>query len=697
MSVKTSTVRSACGLCSAACGLLLHVENGRLVRIEGDAASPVNRGRLCAKASASLEFVYHSERLRHPLKRLGKRGDGKWQQITWDEALDTIAEQFTGVKNNYGAEALAFHRGSFKGLPDGYIVRFANAFGSPNLVSVGHVCHLPQTLASRVTCGFVPTPDYEHPPACIVLWGCNPVETAPARHLRITDALDSGTKLIVVDPRGIHLTEKADLWLKLRPGSDLALALGLIYVIINEGLYNKSFVEHWTVGFDKLRDYIQDYSSEKMAEITWVSENNIRETARLYARNKPAVIEIGNATDHTMNSMQASRALCILRAITGNFCIPGGELNWARPPVIDSRSPQLELREQMPPEKWNNRLDAEYKMIPLLRQVLPQNYVKAVLENNPYPVRASYVQGTNPLMAYSNARQTYEAFMKLDFSVVADFFMTPTAALADIVLPVASYLEYNSIAEASLPPLMCCQQKVFELDECWSDYKILSELARRLNLGESFWDTEEECLDALLNPTGITFEEFKKIGWISGNKQYRDYERDGFATPSGKVEIFSERFKLWNFDPLPVYCESPETPYSEPELANEYPLILTSSKSAPYRHSTGRQIKSLRNSHPEPVVHIHPDTAKKLGIQEDSWVYIETRRGSIRQKVAFDGSIDPRVVVVDYGWWFPERNESYLYDWAESNINILTDNKLPYSREVGSANLRGLFCKIRKA
>jgi anaerobic selenocysteine-containing dehydrogenase len=218
-----------------------------------------------------------------------------------------------------------------------------------------------------------------------------------------------------------------------------------------------------------------------------------------------------------------------------------------------------------------------------------------------------------------------------------------------------------------------------------------------MGLGKYFWEDDRQALDFLLKPAGITFDDFRNIGVISGSKQYRSYEKGGFKTPSGKVELYSSRLKEWGFDPLPVYHEPPESPLSEPNLAKEYPLVFTNWKLAPYKHTGWRQVKSVRKTHPDPLVVINTDTAKKLGIKEGNWVYIETKRGKIRQKATLSPTIDPRVVISEHGWWFPERKKAEMFDWAESNLNILTDDKKPFAREMGSATLRGILCKVSKA
>jgi anaerobic selenocysteine-containing dehydrogenase len=287
--------------------------------------------------------------------------------------------------------------------------------------------------------------------------------------------------------------------------------------------------------------------------------------------------------------------------------------------------------------------------------------------------------------------------MELDFLAVADIFMTPTAALADIVLPVTTYLESDGIVVPCEDPIALIQQQITRVGQCRSDYEILSDIAKRLGLGEYFWDTEQQCLDFILAPAGISFDEFRSICMLRQGKQYRTYISRGFATPSGKVELYSNQLKNWGFDPLPCYEEPPETPFSAPNLANEYPLVLTTWKSAEYRHSEGRQIKSLRDGHSEPLTYMHPACARKAGVDDGDMVYIETKRGRIKQRAVLSPNLDPRVVMVAYGWWFPEESSTDLYGWTKSNVNILTDDRPPFSPEMGSPNLRGLACKVYKA
>ena len=275
--------------------------------------------------------------------------------------------------------------------------------------------------------------------------------------------------------------------------------------------------------------------------------------------------------------------------------------------------------------------------------------------------------------------------------------MTPTAALADVVFPVASFLECDSIQIPPYYKIASVQQKVAQVGECRSDYDTLKDLAKKLGLGEYFREDITQLLDSILAPSNITFDEFRKIGIIKGNKVYRNYLKEGFQTPSGKVELYSSQLKKWGFDPLPTYYENPETPFSDPNLAKDYPFIFTSWKPFNFVHARYREIATLRGIHPEPVVHIHPQTANSLGIKDGDLVYIETKRGRIKQKATLSTDVDLRVVGIDYGWWFPENNLSNSYDWAEANVNILTNDQPPFNREMGSPVLRGILCKVYRA
>jgi anaerobic selenocysteine-containing dehydrogenase len=694
--MDSSQIRSTCRLCYNNCGVLIHTEGGRPVKVEGDPQNPMSKGRLCPKGMASLEYLYHPDRLKFPVKRAGDRGKGEWQRISWDEALEAVSIGLMRTKEKYGPLSIVFFRGASKGLPDDYFARFANLFGSPNISSPAPFCFIPGVNASKLTYGFYAYPDYDYPPKCIVVWGSNPEATNINDYEEILSATGRGASLIVIDPLPGELAKRADLWIRPRPGTDLALALGLINVMVNENLYDRGFVQAWTVGFESLRNHVQDYSPERVEAITWVPRGQIFEAARLYAREKPGCIQWGNGIETNINSLQACRALAMLRSISGNLGVPGGEVHWSPPGEIVRGSAEFICQDRIPPEIRAKRLSVHDGLMPIVYYALHQSIIKAILHDDPYPIRAAYLQGGNFLASYTHAQEVYQALGSLDFLVAADMFMTPSAMMADIVLPVATYLEFDSVGQPWHYPIISIQQKVAEIGECWSDGRILNELASKFGFSDHVWEDMHQALDTVLKPAGITFQEFRNTGFIVGNKKYRHFMKEGFDTPSKKVELYSQRLKEWGFDPLPIYHELPETPYSEPELAKEYPLIMTSRKADVYRHSGGRQISSLRKVRPEPVFKIHPETARGLEIAEGDWAYIATCRGRIRQKASLEESLDPRIIEIAYAWWFPEEEPAKMFGWQRSNINILTDNKPPYNREMGSPNMRGILCKVYK-
>ncbi|MBI5586086.1 MAG: molybdopterin-dependent oxidoreductase [Deltaproteobacteria bacterium] len=688
-------VKSACGFCQTGCGIRVHRKGDRILKVTGDPQSPINRGRLCQKGQAALEYLQHPDRLKKPLLRAGPRGSGRWQEISWDAALDRVAEALEQTRRSAGPEGLVFIRGSFKGGYEGaYLARLANVLGAPNIASMAPLCYVPRVFGNQFTCGYNPVPDYDFPPAGILVWGANLAETRPGEHLDTIRALERGAALMVVDPRKTVLAERADVHLSLKPGSDLVLALALIQVIIEEGLYDKPFVEDWCVGFEALAAQVRPFSPSFAAPRTGVEAAALRKAARLYAASRPAVIQAGNAIDHSPHNVQIARALAILRALTGNLGVPGGELLGEPPPVLPMGSPALDLRDKLPDELRDRRLNARDGFLPQVFYALPQSITRAILERDPYPVRCAYVQGGNPLLTYPNAARTFAAFNQLDFLVVADLFMNPTAALADVVLPAASCFEYDAVIAPPYYPVVQVQQQVARVGDCRSDYAMIQGLARRLGLGEFFWDREQECLDFILQPAGLTFDEFRRIGVLTGRKDYRHYEKGGFATPSKKVELFSGRLEEWGFDPLPGYALVLETPSVSTDRNDEFPLVLTSWKVEAFRHSGNRQLESLRAVHPEPVVWLHPETAAPLGIRDGEPVWIETPGGRIQQKARITEDLRPGVAGVDYAWWFPERGVDRFYDWAAANINMLTDDRGERGKEMGTPRLRGLACRV---
>ena len=699
-------VKSACRGCHGVCGALVHMRDGKVTKVTGDPECPTNLGYICPKGTASVELLYHPDRLKYPMKRVGKRGENRWQRITWDEALDTVAGKLMGYKKEFGAESVATVVGT--GRPQvSLLMRFSNCFGTPNHLSIVNNCYVPRILASHMTSGKFPICDYYgfggETPKLIMVWGCNVVGAGGVDGMcgyQITRTVNNGAKMIVIDPRRTGLAERADLWLQIRPGTDDALVLGMLNVIVKEKLYDKEFVEKWTTGFDELAARAADFTPERVAQITWIPAEKIVAAARLYATTRPACMQWGNGLDQHTNGFQTSRTIHCLSAITGNLDISGGDVAWVPPEGVKTFGGHgnfdLTMRDRITPEIKAKMLGVgKYKVMDGAT-MHPRALLDAIMTGQPYPVKALFVMGSNTLLNQTDSIRTAEAFKKVDFTVVTDMFMTPTAQLADIVLPASSWLENDEVADTHMGWCVLIRQKVAEIGECRDDKQILFDLAHRMGMNDDFpWKDVREFCNWTLEDTDIDFEEFKKIGILAGKMRYRKYEQDGFDTPSGKVELRCSTLEKMGYDPLISYVEPPESPVSTPELYREYPLIVTTGgRILGYFCSEGRQIPSLRKLNPDPLVDIHPETARSLGIKNGDWVWIESRRGRIRQRARVTDGIDPRVVHVQHGWWFPEKGPPD-YGFTESNANILTGN-MPCDPHTGSESMRAFLGKVYK-
>lgn len=671
------------------CGVLVDTEKGRIKHIMGDPDCPVNYGKLCPKGKAAIDLIYHPDRLIHPLKRTGDRGSGKWTKITWDEALDTIAGRIRAYKVEFGAQSIVLAEGAPRGLEYLFTYRLAAALGTPNVVTTGAVCFAPRWGAALLTCGFYPKPDIENS-QCILAWGENHLDTSADSTMgfQVQRAIKKSPAIIVIDPRKTALAAKADLWLRIKPGTDGALALGMTHVIVSERLYDENFVNRWVTGFDQLMKHVADYPPEKVSESTWIPADLIKQAARIYAKTKPASILWGNGVEHNINSVQVNRSLVTLMAITGNLDISGGNVDCGRPPV---RSPgEFTLADKFKKLK-DNMIRADYHMAKMLAFVPSSAAIHAMLSDEPYPVKMMMVHTSNPMASYANSKQVFTALNRLDFLVVSDLFMTPTAALADIVLPAATNYEFNELGHYGLPwGSVHARPKLIEpLGQCWPDIKIMNELAKRVGLREYFWEDVDECLDYLLEPFGLNFESFRNIMVLDASRDRKKYKQKGFRTRSGKVEIYSGLMEKWGVPPLPEY--------TAPVITNtQYPYLLTSFKEQPFFHTSLRNIPALRKLSPLPAMQIHPDLARTLGLVEGDMALIETETGSIQQHVKLNESIDPRVLYTDYGWWVSETGNQDPYGWQESNINILTDDTSSIEPLIGTTMQRGIRCNIRR-
>lgn len=693
--------RSVCRVCHGGCGVFVYVKDGRVVRVKGDPDSPMSKGWMCIKGIRSPEIANHPDRLTRPLRRRKGRGEDEWDVISWDDAINEIAVRLDKFRKESGPESIALGQGTGRHHYM-HVVRFANALGTPNWYEPGLAqCFIPRITVSNLTYGGFIVADYygDVSPKCILFWGHNPLISGPDGELAISvkRALDKGCKAIAIDPRRSETAQKCTQWLAIRPGTDAALALAMINVIINEGIYDKDFVEKWTFGFDELKKHIEPFTPQWAQDITSVQASDIIEAARTYATNKPSALEWGLGIEQNHNSLQTVRAIAILRAITGNIDIPGGDILGMN--VIRSYPT---LKDKLPEGMLKKRLGGDtFKLLGGWRAFMPSAHIPALFRamraGDPYKIRALLIFGNNPLTTVANSKEVYESLKALELLVVTDLFMTPSAAIADYVLPAAFWTETNQVIGYPLvvENIVMAQQKITQSGECRQDEWIMDELAKRLDL-PGCNEGLEDVMNYQLEPLNINYEGLKKRVFIFPQHEYRKYERRGFRTPSRKVELYCKTLERMGYDPLPTYKEPPESPVSAPEAAKEFPYILiTGSRRLEFFHSEHRQIDSLRKLRPDPQVEMHKQAAERHGITTGDWVTISTLRGGIRMKAIVTSDIHPDVINVEHGWWFPERKRPD-YGVFESNANVLTNNAPPYDPAFGSYQLRGILCRIEK-
>ncbi|HSW39725.1 MAG TPA: molybdopterin-dependent oxidoreductase [Acidobacteriota bacterium] len=799
-----TTVWSAGPGCHGTCGVLAHIRNGKLAKIEGDPDHPWNQGRLCARCLAMTQYAYHPDRLTRPLMRAGRRGEGKWKETSWEEAFAFIEEKMGAIRREYGPESVVFSMGTGRDISP-WLCLLAYAYGSPNVMFAlsGNACYSPRIAAVETVLGDYCVVDaaqwlekrYDDPryriPECLVIWGYNIPNTCPDNifgHWFI-DLMKRGTKVICMDPRLTWFSSRARHWLRLRPGTDGALAMAFLNVIIREKLYDHEFVEKWTnapflirkdtgrllresdldgggpdaaenfvvrdlkgngtaiwqsvrAGFrdgdpepalrgpyrirlgtgidvecvtvwDAFCEEVDKYPPARVSEITGVAEKEIMAAARFYARSKPAMIHWGLPIDSTPGITPTAQAITALWCITGNLEEPGGN--------IVARNAFECVSYALPGAEGVIRLsskEADQKRIGLdkygpFRKFIWRAQTDTVLEQifsgKPYPIKGLWMQTGNIIAGIGfEPKKWREAFKSLDFIAAVDLFMTPTTQYADIVLPAATFLEKDSVRSWWVP--LQTINKAMTVEDCRPDVEINFELARRFDPGLR-WKSVEELFDAILQNSGMSYRELKEKVWAippEGNSStpYRRHEkgllrkdgRPGFATSSGKVELYSILREEWGLEPLPHYEEPPFTPVSRPDLAEKYPLILsTGRRSFAFFNAEHRNIPWLRELDPYPTVEIHPDTARNLGIDDGEWVWVENWLSRQQFKAKLTPAVLPEMVMAAHGWWFPEEDgaEPSLFGAWKSNINNLIPMGSQGKDGLG-APIKSLLCRVYK-
>jgi len=797
--VKTTTWSAGPG-CHGGCGVLAHIKDNKLIKIEGDPDHPWNQGRLCARALAMTQYIDHNDRLKSPLKRVGKRGEDKFEEISWDEAFDIIEEKMKAIRDDFGPESMIFSMGTGRDIGP-WICMLAYAYGSPNVMFAlsGNACYSPRIAALDTVQGDYCVFDaaqwlpgrYDNPeykvPECMIIWGYNISATCPDNLFGhwIIDLMKKGTKIITIDPRLSFFASRSKYWLQIRPGTDAALALGFLHVIIKEQLYDQNFLETFTdaprlvrndtgkllresdvvkdgsmdnfVVFDiqtntiiiwnthkqeysnssstpsltglfevkllnektiacttvweKFKESCAAYTPKKVEKITLVLAKDIEKAARFYAKAKPASIHWGVPIDMTPEITPLCHAIASLWALTGNLDVPGGNVFTrsafnAVAYALPGAEGVIKLKDQAQ-DKTRIGKDEYGPFNKFIWRCQTDKVIEQIFSEKPYPVKGLWMQTCNPLSGIGlDPKLWQKALEKLDFIVGVDLFMTPSLRYADIILPAATFLEKDGVRSWWVP--LQTINKALTVDGCRPDVEINFELSKRFD-PDFQWETIHDLFDEILKPSEMSFDQLSKKGWAlppenSASRPYFRHEKGllrsdgkpGFATPSGKFELYATLRENWDLEALPYFKEPPFTPVSRPDLFKDYPLILGTGRRSPaFFHSEHRNIPWLRTLDPDPVVEIHPETARKNKISNGEWVIVENWMGKARFKAKVTKIVPPWMVMAAHGWWFPEKKDDPLFHTFESNINMLIPMNEQGKDGLGTP-MKHLLCRIRK-
>ena len=752
------------------CGLKLYVDkDGRLDHVEGDENSPITKGRLCVRCLALKDYIYNPSRVVHPMKRDPKyRGQhDKWEQCTWDEAYALIKEKVEFFKENYGPESMAVFSGT--GRSGGIMCQemAQKVLGTPNAcyTQSGFACYQPRSAAcSHVLGAYYPEIDYagglegtyDNPawvcPEVLVMWGKQPLASNGDGlwgHA-VIDIMKRGAKLISVDPRINWLSTRAVIHLRVRVGTDTAMAMAWLWVIINEDLYDHDFVEKWCYGFEEFAARINDpelgMTPEKAAEICEVDVDDIYAAARLYATAKPASIAWGLAFDQNQNGNQAGHCCLALMAITGNVDVPGGQII-AEIPALDADEDQeaTEMADgawegdatavvsfggsseedvtEVVEEGWEGigleltRKAVGYDKYPLycenIRMAHADMMLDCLLTDEPYKIHMGWIQSTNLLAPTCCAEPTtwYQGLLRLDFVIATDVFITPSIeGCADLFLPLATSAEKDDVVfthYCASPVSISASNKAITVGEAKSDADILVDLGNVLGSPKiaGKFKTGREYTDANRAPaSGMDFDGLSAEVMHQRGVNYRKYEKGllrpdrkmGFLTNTGRVELYSTTFQQNGDDPLPYYQE-PAFSNRQPGRAEKYPFNITSgAREYAFFHSEHRQIPRLRELCPNPLLEINPEDAKAVGVADGQWVEIENEFGKAKFKAKVTPIVRSGTVHAQHGWWFPEQEADapHLYGVWQSNYNDLVPNH--YNSIMGyGAPHKCMSCSVR--
>jgi cysteine desulfurase NifS len=707
--------KGICGVCPAGCWIEAGMQDGKMVEIRADKSHQL--GMMCRRGQHAPEIIYSEHRLQHPMKRVGPKGNHEFERISWDEAYEIIVKNLNTIKEESGPEAVSIYtgRGAFElslcdmYQPKGVAVSSASnilfPFGSPNTMGVGALCYVSfAMIAPDVTLGSMLINMYTdiENAELLIVWGANPATDSPPLEMsRLETAAKRGCDIVVIDPRHTETAKRTDAqWIAIRPGTDGALALSMIEVLIDEDLYDEKFVEQWTQGFDELVTYTQHFRPEIAEKITGVPAEKIRDLARRIAKASGAAPVMYTGLEYSNSGIQAIRAVLTLFAICGHLDTPGGI-------GLAMRDQHFPINRSCNQQNPNLQKAAARDKFPLYSDYRGESHasglVDAVLHGEPYPIRGLIIHGASLLTSWPQTSIWRETLSKLDFVVTIDRQLTADSAYADIVLPattmfeIDSYMVYGSIFRL--------REKLVEpVGEARNDYLIMAELAERLGYGHLYPQSEEEMIRFALKDAGYTLEDIQHNGgWIklpTPMMEYKKYEKGalradgkpGFETPSGKFEIWSSKLEEYGYEPLPKYTEPSEGPLSAHELSKDFPLVFNSG-ARPHTdfRSQHHGITGLNKDNPEPTVEINVEDARNRGIEQGDLVELRTPRGAVPFRARVSDDIVQGAIEANMGGGTAVGPKA----WQEWNVNELTD-LYNYDEISGFPVYKALLCDVVK-
>lgn len=708
MPSEETTYPSQCWECNTYCGSLVSLRDGKVAKIGPNPEHPNSKGAFCVKGIRAVrEWTDNDNRLLHPLRRAGPRGGGQWEQIGWDEALDEMADRLAAVRTEHGPLSIAgavsgaaFSRGAVLAL-------LLRSIGSPNWMINQDMCGGCQALSEKITGTPMKNGEDIDNTRCAMLVGRNPRDADPVQWMALKALKQRGGRVVVIDPIQGPASDLADIWLRPRLGTDAALALAMAHVLIAEDRYDKEFVGEWCHGFEDYRTRVDAYPPAVAEKLTGVPAADIVAAARCYA-DGPSVFVPGHGIDAFSAGVQTFRAFDCLVAISGNLDRAGGNRLAKRPTGFTNYLDLLhDPRYRLPPEIEKQTIGAD--RFPLWAgpegwQTACHNpsVIETVLTGKPYPVRAMYISGVNIAVTYPDAARTIEALTSLDFLAVAAHTMTPTASFADIVLPKTTTLEEEEIhLQLGGPCLSYTRPVLAPRGEARCDLDIAiglrDRLAARQALTADFlpWKNQRAFNEYLLGDSGITIEALQEKGYATFPYELGNFAEAGFKTPTGKVELFSERLAALGLDPLPDYT-APTADKADNRIRTDFPLLLlTGIREKTYHHSRFRDQGWARKVSPDPIAQIHPETAAAHGVADAQWVAVNTpgTGTACRLRAQVTDRAPRGVVATGMGWWTPDSDSPDL-GACDININGAMSYGGPWDPVTGSPDSRGQRCRI---